>query len=212
MDYVATFSSAAAPEPQLIKRAADGCRPTVTRSLVARQQARGRKHHYTAPVFVILTWIWLIHLPATAVYAQDPALARPSDVERALDREPPTPRHHTSLLISGAATFVTSYLATAVMAAALGVVNAADCEAGNIVESCDDARLMLIPLVGPFLTEDDLGFQLAFAGPQILGALLAVAGALHYASGPVYPHERASLTVYPVPLPTGGALSATLTF
>jgi hypothetical protein len=134
------------------------------------------------------------------------------DVERLPDEEPPAQGRHTGLLIAGAATFFTSYLLTAIAAAMVSTINASDCQAGDIMEPCHDGTLMLVPLVGLFLTNRSLGTQLLFAGPQILGALLAVAGIFHYASRPMHLHERASLVVYPVPLPAGGVLTATLTF
>jgi hypothetical protein len=81
----------------------------------------------------------------------------------------------------------------------LSVIDASDCETGNIIEPCHDGSLMLIPLVGPFFSCQSIDTQLALAGPQILGALLAVAGIFHYTSGPAHVRERASLVVDPVP-------------
>jgi|GEM_PF-4870361 len=153
--------------------------------------------------------MWLLSIDVGAVHAQELAHADPTLAEA--DQERPQ-RRHTALLIAGASTFVTSYLVTAIVGAALSIVDASDCEAGNIVESCHDGSLMLVPLVGPFLTSRSFDEQLGLAGPQIVGAVLAVAGIFHYTSGPVHVRERASLVVDPVPLPAGGMLRATLTF
>jgi hypothetical protein len=158
--------------------------------------------------FVIL--VWLLSFDVGAVHAQELAHADPTLAEA--DEERPQRRRHTALLIAGASTFVTSYLVTAIVGAALSVVDASDCEAGNIVESCHDGSLMLVPLAGPFFTSRTFDEQLGLAGPQIVGAILAVAGIFHYTSGPVHVRERAGLVVDPVPLPAGGMLRATLTF
>lgn len=174
--------------------------------------------------------VWLLWIVAGPVHAEEHAHAGPAhaevtqamqpsaaaqqtfDVESVPADERPARRRHTALLIAGASTFVSSYLVTAFVAATVGVVNASDCEAGNIVEPCHDGSLMLVPLVGPFLTSRSFDEQLGLAGPQIAGALLAVTGIFHYMSRPLLYRERASLEVYPVPLPTGGMLRTTLTF
>lgn len=152
-------------------------------------------------LLVMLTWLQLIHL----THAQEPEAASPSEPA-------PQLRHHTGLLIAGVATFASSYLVTAITAGLISAANASDCEAGDVIEPCHDGSLMLVPLVGPFLTSRTLGFQLLLAGPQILGALLGVAGIFHYASGPPQQRERARLHVYAVPLRAGGVLAATITF
>jgi hypothetical protein len=108
--------------------------------------------------------------------------------------------------------FVTSYVVTVIGASALNAPTRSDCEAGELTGApCREENLMRIPLVGPFLATQPLAVQLMLAGPQLLGVVLTVAGFIQ-ASRPVRRSERASFHVYPVPLPAGGTLTATLTF
>lgn len=141
-------------------------------------------------------------------------VAQARDSERPTTHEPrarPTPRRHTGLLIGGFSVLASSYLVTAIAASAVRSISHADCEAGNIVGPCDHADLMLIPLVGPFLTSRDTVESLILAGPQILGATLLIAGIYHYASPPRRARWQA-LDLYPVPLRNGGLIAARLRF
>lgn len=149
-----------------------------------------------------------------------PARARPQarDAERPeVDLGTrPGPRRHTGLLIGGISMWMTSYLVTVLAAGVVYAVDASDCEAGEIVRSCNDGGLMLIPLAGPFLTSQVGGEQLALAIPQLVGAALLVAGIFHYASRPIHGHShaaaRAGFALSPVPLRDGGLIAARLTF
>ena len=122
-----------------------------------------------------------------------------------------TVRRHTGLLIGGLATLTSSYLVTALAAAMVARINSADCQAGNIIAPCDDADLMLIPVVGPFVADRGIGESLVLAGPQILGATLALVGVFQYASRPVRVRSQA-FALFPVPLRDGGLLAARLLF
>jgi hypothetical protein len=107
--------------------------------------------------------------------------------------------------------FVTSYVVAVIGASVLNASTNGDCEAGEITGSaCDKESIMRIPLVGPFLSVQPFMIQLWLGGPQILAAVLTVAG-IFQASRPVRRSARASFHVYPVPLPAGGMLTATLT-
>jgi len=104
--------------------------------------------------------------------------------------------------------FVSTYLVTVIAAEFVRGINQSDCDIG-ITANCSKHKIMLVPVVGPFLSTQPFLSQLLLGGPQIIGLVLVVAG-IYQASRPVHRSERASIQVYPTPLPAGGILTATL--
>jgi hypothetical protein len=154
------------------------------------------------------------------------ALRRSSTVSRtgversSLPRQPiDDPRPHSALLISGASTFLSSYLMSVFFGVMIHILFGEDCEHGS--STCSRANSLFIPLIGPLLSTDslDAGMRTFLVASQALGLVVTIVGGwvLALTSGrSILPASteptRASLRVSVAPSASGPLLTAALTF
>jgi len=140
--------------------------------------------------------------------------AQARDTELAPQDEVELPERDSDLLVAGATTFVLSYMITVGFAAmVVGPIHQEDCDAGDTTVGCNDASLMMIPIVGPWLTtgSGNKGLFAVLSLAQVTGLVLTLVGISKYANSAESRRGWAAnhaLQLYAGPL-QGGAFAAT---
>ena len=149
-------------------------------------------------------------------------LTRPSaqvqDAERAPQDEVELPERDSDLMVAGGTTFVLSYMLTVGFAAmVVGPIHQEDCDAGDTTRGCNDATLMMIPLVGPLLTTDSGGKAVlaVLSLTQVAGLVLTLVGISKYVNSDDAHRSWAgnrAVQVYAGPLQGGGFAATRVSF
>jgi hypothetical protein len=179
-------------------------------------------------------WVLLLSLTVNGVHAQE-SLPRPaagiprlklsaaaSEELPPSDAEHPPRRWHTGYLIFGASMLVSGYLASVALGELITGSNTYECRYESS-KSCDNARPLFIPLIGPALAQTDYpaAIPALLMLTQFVGLTFTVLGLVldpdqGSPSGPrrVGPPvvQGMRLRLAAVPLSGGGALTTQISF